>query len=140
MDRLWWLNMSIAERGSDSGAASLLAQLRRHYRLHFPEPRRERLFLASVGFGAGAVAVRTVTHMIRHGIGPFRNMSIGGRHLHHGRPRLTELRRWARDGILTLVYAARDTEHNDAVVLAEVLRRQLPKAREQRDRHPPARF
>jgi hypothetical protein len=38
------------------------------------------------------------------------------------------------------VYAARDTEHNDAVVLAEVLRRQLPKAREQRDRHPPARF
>jgi uncharacterized protein YeaO (DUF488 family) len=60
--------------------------------------------------------------------------------LRSGRPRLTELRRWARDGILTLVYAARDTEHNDAIVLAEVLRRGLPKAREQRDRHPPARF
>jgi uncharacterized protein YeaO (DUF488 family) len=52
------------------------------------------------------------------------------------RPRLTELRRWARNGILTLVYAARDTEHNDAVVLADVLRRGLPKAREQRDHHP----
>jgi uncharacterized protein YeaO (DUF488 family) len=36
------------------------------------------------------------------------------------RPRLTELRRRARRGTLTLVYSARDTEHNDAVVLAEV--------------------
>ncbi len=44
------------------------------------------------------------------------------------RPRLTELRRRAREGTLTLVYSARDTEHNDAVVLAEVLRRGLPKA------------
>jgi uncharacterized protein YeaO (DUF488 family) len=44
------------------------------------------------------------------------------------RPRLTELRRRARRGTLTLVYSARDTEHNDAVVLAEVLRRGLPKA------------
>jgi uncharacterized protein YeaO (DUF488 family) len=45
------------------------------------------------------------------------------------RPRLTELRRRARSGTLTLVFSARDTEHNDAVVLAEVLRRGLPKAR-----------
>jgi uncharacterized protein YeaO (DUF488 family) len=44
------------------------------------------------------------------------------------RPRLTALRRRARQGTLTLVYSARDTEHNDAVVLAEVLRRGLPKA------------
>ena len=44
------------------------------------------------------------------------------------RPRLTELRRRARIGTLTLVYSARDTEHNDAVVLAEILRRGLPKA------------
>jgi uncharacterized protein YeaO (DUF488 family) len=45
------------------------------------------------------------------------------------RPRLTELRRRARDGTLTLVYAAHDSEHNDAVVLAEVLRRGLPARR-----------
>jgi uncharacterized protein YeaO (DUF488 family) len=45
------------------------------------------------------------------------------------RPRLTELRRRARSGTLTLVFSARDTEHNDAVVLAEVLRRGLPKTR-----------
>jgi uncharacterized protein YeaO (DUF488 family) len=46
--------------------------------------------------------------------------------LRHHRPRLAELRRRARHGTLTLVYAARDTEHNHAVVLAEVLRRGLP--------------
>ena len=45
------------------------------------------------------------------------------------RPRLTALRRRAREGTLTLVYAAHDTEHNDAVVLAEVLRRGLPRRR-----------
>jgi uncharacterized protein YeaO (DUF488 family) len=44
------------------------------------------------------------------------------------RSRLTALRRRAREGTLTLVYSARDTEHNDAVVLAEVLRRGLPRA------------
>jgi uncharacterized protein YeaO (DUF488 family) len=32
----------------------------------------------------------------------------------------------ARDGTLTLVFSARDTEHNDAVVLAEAVRRGLP--------------
>lgn len=37
--------------------------------------------------------------------------------------KLAELRRRARQGTLTLVYAARDTEHNDAVVLGEILRR-----------------
>jgi uncharacterized protein YeaO (DUF488 family) len=45
------------------------------------------------------------------------------------RPRLTALRRRARDGRLTLVYSAHDTEHNDAVVLAEILSRGLPKTR-----------
>jgi uncharacterized protein YeaO (DUF488 family) len=46
------------------------------------------------------------------------------------RPRLTELRRRARDGTLTLVVSARDTEHNDAVVLAEIVRRGLPLERD----------
>ena len=42
-------------------------------------------------------------------------------------PRLKELRRRATTGTLTLVYSAHDSEHNDAVVLAEVLRRGLPR-------------
>jgi uncharacterized protein YeaO (DUF488 family) len=37
--------------------------------------------------------------------------------------KLREFRGRARTGTLTLVYSARDTEHNDAVVLAELLRR-----------------
>jgi uncharacterized protein YeaO (DUF488 family) len=43
-----------------------------------------------------------------------------------GVPALQELRRRARSGPLTLVYAARDTERNSAVVLAEELRRRSP--------------
>jgi len=48
--------------------------------------------------------------------------------LHANRSRLEKLRRRARYGTLTLVYSAHDSEHNDAVVLAEVLRRGLPKS------------
>ncbi|HET7136965.1 MAG TPA: DUF488 domain-containing protein [Gaiellaceae bacterium] len=40
--------------------------------------------------------------------------------------KLRELRRRARGATVTLVYGARDTEHNDAVVLAELLRRAPP--------------
>jgi uncharacterized protein YeaO (DUF488 family) len=38
------------------------------------------------------------------------------------REQVEELRRRARSGPLTIVYAARDTEHNNAVVLAELIR------------------
>lgn len=48
--------------------------------------------------------------------------------LREHRSLLSELRRRARQGTLTLVYSARDTEHNDAVVLAQVIRRGLPRA------------
>jgi uncharacterized protein YeaO (DUF488 family) len=56
----------------------------------------------------------------------FRRRYVG--ELRGQRPRLAELRRRAREGTLTLVYAAHDSEHNDAVVLAEVLRRGLPRS------------
>jgi uncharacterized protein YeaO (DUF488 family) len=39
------------------------------------------------------------------------------------RPLLTDLRRRARSGTVTLVFAARDTEHSNAAVLGDVLRR-----------------
>jgi hypothetical protein len=45
--------------------------------------RRERLFLSSVSFFSSFGAARVVTHAIRDQRGPFRNMSVGGRHLHH---------------------------------------------------------
>jgi len=56
----------------------------RVYHEHFDhDPRRERLFLASLGFFGGFGVARIVTHAILHQRGPFRNLSIGGRHLHH---------------------------------------------------------
>ncbi len=54
--------------------------------------------------------------------------------LRRQRPRLVVLRRRARQGTLTLVYSAKDTEHNDAIVLAEVLKRGLPREAKGRDR------
>ena len=39
------------------------------------------------------------------------------------RERLTDLRRRSRSGVLTLVFAARDAEHSNAAVLADLLRR-----------------
>jgi uncharacterized protein YeaO (DUF488 family) len=56
--------------------------------------------------------------------GEFRRRYIG--ELRDERPALAALRHRARTATLTLVYSARDGEHNDAVVLAEVLKRGLP--------------
>jgi len=41
--------------------------------------------------------------------------------------KLTELRRRAREGRLTLVYGAGDPDYNNAVVMSEVLKRGLPR-------------
>lgn len=65
------------------GSAPVTARLRHHYRYSFQDPRRERLFLSAIGFDIGAISARVITHMIRRGIGPFRNLTPGGRHLHH---------------------------------------------------------
>jgi hypothetical protein len=53
------------------------------YRQHLAHTRRERLFLSSVGFFTAFAATRGITHAIRRGIGPFHNLGVGGRHLHH---------------------------------------------------------
>ena len=57
--------------------------LKRIYRLHFRDERRERLFLASLGFLATFGAVRGITHLIRAGAGPFQNVTAGTLHIHH---------------------------------------------------------
>ena len=74
--------MQFAVPAAASGAG-LPRRLHRHYLYSFQDARRERLFLSSLGFDAGAIAARTITHLIRHGIGPFHNLTAGGRHLHH---------------------------------------------------------
>ncbi|HEX9099124.1 MAG TPA: hypothetical protein VF956_06520 [Candidatus Dormibacteraeota bacterium] len=60
-----------------------MTRLKELYTFHFRDERRERLFLASVGFLVTFAIVRGITHLIRAGIGPFHNVSSGGLHIHH---------------------------------------------------------
>ncbi len=60
-----------------------MAALRRLYSFHFQDERRERLFLASLGFLVTFATVRTITHLIRAGVGPFHNVTSGTLHIHH---------------------------------------------------------
>ncbi len=53
------------------------------YREHFGETRRERLIAAWVSFYLTFASVRILTHAIRAGRGPFHDVSMGGRHIHH---------------------------------------------------------
>jgi hypothetical protein len=53
------------------------------YRKHLSDVRQERLFLGNVGFLTAFVTVRAITHAIRAGRGPFRNVTPGGHHIHH---------------------------------------------------------
>jgi hypothetical protein len=53
------------------------------YRQQFPEPRRERLFLAWLGFFITVLVVRGITLAIHYDVGPFHNVSMHGRHIHH---------------------------------------------------------
>jgi hypothetical protein len=61
----------------------MLTTLKRIYGFHFQSERRERLFLASLGFLVTFGIVRGITHLIKAGIGPFHNVLGGGLHIHH---------------------------------------------------------
>jgi hypothetical protein len=58
-------------------------RLRALYQEHFPEKPRERLFLASVAFFVTIAVVRSLTYAIHAGVGPFHDVSVKGRHIHH---------------------------------------------------------
>ncbi len=53
------------------------------YKERFPEARRERLFLGALGFFVTVFVVRGITIAIHNDIGPFHNVSMHGRHIHH---------------------------------------------------------
>ena len=53
------------------------------YGRHFSDPQRERAFLSAAGFTTAFAAARGITHAIRAHRGPFRNITAGGRHIHH---------------------------------------------------------
>ncbi len=53
------------------------------YHKHFGDYRKERQLLSSASFFTTFAIVRAITHAIRANIGPFRNITPGGRHIHH---------------------------------------------------------
>ncbi|MGA8026874.1 MAG: hypothetical protein WB992_06980 [Bryobacteraceae bacterium] len=57
--------------------------LRKIYREQLGETRRERLFLASLGFFVAVAVIRGLTIAIHNNIGPFHNVEMRGRHIHH---------------------------------------------------------
>ncbi len=50
---------------------------------HIPDRPRRRLLLASIGFFLTFAGVRALTWSIHHHIGPFHDIEMGGRHIHH---------------------------------------------------------
>lgn len=59
------------------------ARVREIYREHFAHVHRERQLIAALAFYLTFAGVRILTHAIRAGRGPFRNLEVGGRHIHH---------------------------------------------------------
>jgi len=57
--------------------------LRALYDKHFCDRRKERQLLSTGSFFVTFAAVRAITHAIRAERGPFRNITPGGRHIHH---------------------------------------------------------
>jgi hypothetical protein len=57
--------------------------LHRVYQRQLAESRRERLFLASIGYFTAATVVRAITFAIHNHIGPFHDVAMHGRHIHH---------------------------------------------------------
>ncbi|MGI8562109.1 MAG: hypothetical protein ACR2MZ_00880 [Candidatus Dormibacter sp.] len=57
-----------------------LAQI---YRTAFAKPGSERLFLSSLAFFLAFLVVRGITISIHANLGPFRNVTVGGTHIHH---------------------------------------------------------
>jgi len=67
-----------------SSRLSLAARdVRALYRKHFEDCRKERQLLSTTGFFLTFATVRAITHAIRAERGPFRNITPGGRHIHH---------------------------------------------------------
>lgn len=67
-------------------AASLLIRVRALqaiYREKFPETPRERLFWSALGFFVAVAVVRLLTFLIHNEVGPFHDIQMRGRHIHH---------------------------------------------------------
>jgi hypothetical protein len=61
----------------------MLADVRALYYKHFGDRRKERQLFSTGAFFLTFATVRSITHAIRAERGPFRNITPGGRHIHH---------------------------------------------------------
>jgi hypothetical protein len=50
---------------------------------HIPDTPRRRILLSSIAFFLTFAGVRALTWSIHHNIGPFHDIHMGGRHIHH---------------------------------------------------------
>jgi hypothetical protein len=80
---LWLIRITVPLAAWLVISAVLTGRISELYRVHFADMRRERLFLASLAFFITFAIVRLLTHAIRAGEGPFHNLVVGGRHIHH---------------------------------------------------------
>src|SRR5271167_162474 len=66
-----------------SSRLTLGRDLRSLYHKHFGDRRKERQLFSTGAFFVTFAAVRGITHAIRAERGPFKNITPGGRHIHH---------------------------------------------------------
>jgi hypothetical protein len=64
------------------GARSVVTEIHDAFSTELDDHQQSAL-ISWLAFTATFSAVRGVTHAIRSGEGPFRNLSVGGEHLHH---------------------------------------------------------
>jgi hypothetical protein len=65
------------------GSGSWSEDLRVLYYKHFGDHRKERQLFSTGAFFVTFASVRAITHAIRAQRGPFKNITAGGRHIHH---------------------------------------------------------
>ena len=58
-------------------------EVRALYHKHFKDRRKERQLISAGSFFVTFATVRGITHAIRAERGPFKNITPGGRHIHH---------------------------------------------------------
>ncbi len=69
--------------GADPQKLPLREDLRKLYDKHFCDKRSERQLFSTLSFFSTFATVRGITHAIRAERGPFKNITPGGRHIHH---------------------------------------------------------
>ena len=74
---------TLDDRGVRSTADATPRSAVELYTTHFHDSRRERMFLASIAFFLAFAVIRTITHLIRAGRGPFHDVVTKGGHIHH---------------------------------------------------------